>query len=52
MWTLTVLSCVRRSTSIGDRIRRESSSSQEASSRKDRHHPKGIAYSPIPYRMS
>ena len=37
-----------RSTSSGDRIRRESSSSQETSSRKDRHRAatsvKGISY--------
>jgi len=33
------LSCVSRSTSGGDRVRTESTSSQEASSRKDRHRP-------------
>ena len=39
LWTSTVRSYVCRSTSGGERIRRESSSSQEASSRKDKHRP-------------
>jgi len=34
-----ICNCVHRSTSSGERIRRESSSSQEASGRKDKHRP-------------
>jgi len=47
--SFALLLYIHRSTSGGDRIRRESSSSQEAPSRKDRHRPgpsdKGMSYS-------